>query len=203
MTATSDLTTAVPPTRLTTSEMLAAIASCRPFAHALAKRFHLTNPNVPLRDLNAAAMFALKVAALKFDPSRGNKFITPAGLYIKIELINYCRVESARGMHVPTDHKPYYAPAPSGFAEPWQHPTTTDERNELGEDFWESVARTLDDRDARVILRVFRDGVQQKDVAGELGVSKARVGQLYERAVRRLREREDLKELAGTGRKVA
>lgn len=183
-------------TRLTPSEMLTAIDSCRPLAMKLAKRFRATNPGIPLPDLFDTAVFGLKLAAIKYDPSRGNKFITVAYRYAFTELIQFCRVESARGMHVPEDHKPYYAPAPKVLAEDWQHPVTTDSHDELGEDFWRSVVRTLDARDARVILRVWRDGLDQKEAGAELGISRARAQQLHQRAMERLKGREDLRALA-------
>lgn len=185
-------------TRLSTAEMLAAIDSCCPLTYSLAKRFRATNPTIQFAELHAVAEFGkLKIAALKFDPSRGNKFITVAHQYIRFELLAFCHLESARGMHVPEAHGPFHAPTSRrGITEEWHHPAVTDDRNELGEDFWVSVSRGLDARDAGVILKMFRDGITQPDVADEMGLTKQRVGQLVKRAMERLRRRGDLKELA-------
>lgn len=104
-----------------------------------------------------------------------------------------------RGPDVAVNHEPHYASA----MVPIDASKDRDSRlhredgvNELGEDFWLSVVKSLEDRDAHVVLRVFRDGKKQNEVAREMGLSKQRVGQLYERALLKLSRRKDLEELA-------
>jgi RNA polymerase sigma factor (sigma-70 family) len=184
--------------RLSTDEMLAALKQWRGLALIQAKRFRRTNPALRLRDLFECALAAQKHAVLKFDPARGNSFSTVAYRYAHLALIEYCRVESARGMHVPSSgHDPYFAPEPGRFDEEWRHPTVCDERDDLGADFWQSVSRSLDRRDAFVLVRVFRDGLKPVQVAAELNLSRNRISQIVQRALEKLQTRADLAELAG------
>jgi DNA-directed RNA polymerase specialized sigma subunit len=186
------------PTRLTPAGMLAAVESCHRLAWQLAYRFHAKNPAIRLTDLHDVAAWALKVAAVKFDPSRGLKFVTPAYRYVWLALIDFCRVESARGMHVPQSHPPYYAPRPLPIRETWQTPQGAcgPRVNELGEEFWQSVARDLTSRERELVLAVFRDGLSRTAARKRMGITKQRAGQLFAAAMVRLRGREDLKELA-------
>lgn len=192
------------PSRLTTAEMLAALDSVAALAWSLASRFHATNPIARLDDLHECAATAFKHAVLVYDPTRGNKFTTVAYRFAYFALIEFVRVESARWMHVSSDHKPYYAPAPVKVepGEDWWHPPATSVQPDASyedQTFWESVTRTLHSRERAIVLGVFRDGKEQKELAREMGVSKARVGQLYQRAIEQLRGRADLRELAGEG----
>lgn len=176
-----------------------AVESCTPLAHHLARKMQALNPAVPLREFNAAALTALKLAALKFDPARHAKLSTYAWRVIWHELILLARNESARGMHVPTDHDPYYAPRPQAITAGWHHPRAayTQAVADLGEDFWRSVSRTLCPRERQVVIGVFREGKTLKSLGPELGISKQRASQLLEAAMEKLRRRGDLKELAG------
>jgi RNA polymerase sigma factor (sigma-70 family) len=192
------------PVGLSLTALLDLIESCRPLAHHLARKMYTLNPGTPLREFNDAATAALKVAALKYDPVRQAKFSTYAYVGIWRELINFARNESARGMHVPTDHPPYFARRPASITANWHHPRATcladatASVNDLGEDFWRSVARTLCHRERLIIIGVFRDGKTLKAIGPELGISKQRAGQLYEAAMVKLARRDDLKELTQT-----
>ncbi len=183
-------------TRLTPDGMLAAVESCKALAMSRARSFRAGNPAVPLRDLMETAEYGLRLAALAFDPTRGTAFTTLAYRYVTTELIRFCRLESARGMHVPEGHGRYFAVVRSGFGEPWQHPPAP-AAGGPEPDFWEHVARGLDRRDAAALVGYYRDGRSQGQVAAALGVTEQRAGQLIRRAVAKLRGRRELAGYAG------
>jgi DNA-directed RNA polymerase specialized sigma subunit len=64
---------------------------------------------------------------------------------------------------------------------------------EFPKDFWKRATRRLDQRERRIIIGVFRDGVQQLTLAAEFDVSKQRVGELHKRALMKLRKRKNMK----------
>src|SRR5262245_7950629 len=76
------------PIRLTAEQMLEAVSSCDKLAWKLAYTFHTTNPICDVEELYEVAVSAMKHAALRFDPSRGLKFITPAYQYARFALID-------------------------------------------------------------------------------------------------------------------
>ena len=182
--------------RMTPDEMIAAVESCNKLAWKLAYAFRRQNPSVPAAELYAVAVAAMKHAALLFDRNRGNKFITPACQYARVALISFCRRESARGLHVPESHEPYFAPPMRRTLAAWQHPVTRDERDDLGADFWRSVLKDLCEGDRAAVLAVYRDDLTYSEAAARLGVTKQRVQQKLKRAVAKLRGRADLEQLA-------
>lgn len=185
------------PSRMTPEEMLTAVESCNALAWKLAYDFRRQNPSIQPGELHAVAVAAFKHAALLFDKTRGCKFITPACQYARFALINYCRRESARGMHVPESHEPYFAPPMRRTLASWQHPAVHDERDEFGEDFWQAVLRDLCEGDRAAVLAVYRDDMSYSEAAVRLGVTKQRVQQKLKRAMAKLRARADLRQLAG------
>lgn len=196
------------PNRLTPDQMLSALDSIAALAWQLAASFAKTYRDLDLHELHAVASWAFKVAAMKYDPRRGAKFITVAYQYARFELIHYCRCEVARGLHVPENHPVWFAPrlATVGVnAKEHEHNPHDHRANpnsllarlaDLGEDFWTSATRTLDRREREVIIGTFRDDQRQIDIAARLGISKQRVGQLLDRAMLKIGKRDDLKRLA-------
>jgi hypothetical protein len=99
-----------PASRMTTDEMVKAVAACDAMAWRIAQKFRFTNPRADLEELHAVAIAAFKMAALKFDTTIGRaKFSSYAYQAAWYELVLYCRNESANGMHVPSGDI-YYAP---------------------------------------------------------------------------------------------
>lgn len=182
--------------RMTPDEMAAAVESCDALAWKLAYDFRRQNPSIRPDELYLVAVAAMKHAALLFDKSRGNKFITPACTYARYALISFCRRESARGMHVPESHEPYFAPPMKRTLAGWQHPAVRDERDDLGDDFWRSVLRDLCEGDRRAVLAVYRDDMSYSEAAARLGITKQRVQQKLKRAMAKLAARTDLEQLA-------
>lgn len=187
-------------TRLTPDEIAEKLATHAGMVWKIAIDLHAKNRNLSLEDIHGAVQLGFVRAASMFDPSKGLQFGTyayPAGWR---EGVIYCHAEQAGGFHVPMSHPCWKCPAMAGV-HPWiadRHRSDDPATVRFPSDFWEHATRDLAPPDKRVILRMFRDGKTQTEVASELGVSKARAQQIHARAMLRIRSRaEELKVYLG------
>ncbi len=69
-----------------------------PFAYYMANTFK--NSAVEIEDLHSVALIGLVKAAKQWDPKRGAKFTTYAGIVIKYEILQLLRKENKRLSHI-------------------------------------------------------------------------------------------------------
>jgi len=174
----------------TPEELLASNAA---MIVAIAKKLKATNDRASLADIVAEVRVGFLQAAKRFDPSLGNTFGTyawPAGWNSGAA---YCRLEQARGLHVPTNHPAFRPEMTPVFEDSLTKDVDAEDRTELPLDFWQRVTRVLTPRERAVILMVYRDGLTQAEAARKIGVSRARGGQIVQAAIQRLQKCESLK----------
>lgn len=139
-------------------------------------------------DWYGIAAEALCKAAINFDESLGNKFSTVAVTYInkaisqKMQTANaYYRIES-KGVV-----SSYNEQIPSDFGEGielWEALESDDnvEKTILDRIFIKQLLSGLDERES-YIVRSIASGYTERELGEEMGISAARVGHIYNRAV--------------------
>lgn len=160
-----------PPDELCTREELAD--RYFPLVASLAARYA---PDEYWRlELISEGLCALLEAYDRFDRTRGVGFAAYASFRVRGAMLDLLRREMRHADRVvELEH------ALSAAVEPEE----TDYRLELVR----AALDRLDQRDRRIIEAILLEGLTQREVAAELGVSPPRINQLYHRALKRLRE---------------
>jgi len=158
------------------------------------------NRRVPLEDIHAHVRLGFVRAASKFSPAWGCQFSTYAYRSGWREGVTYCRLENARGFHVPTCHPAWTAPRSVWIDRDFDVPdkSSQEEISDPG-DFWVKALRRLPLTQKKVLRGTYRDKKFDREIAAEIVLSTARVGQIRKEALRKLKARTSLL-LMATGR---
>lgn len=171
--------------------------------------FHRLNPRMELDDLYQEAAAAFVKSSQTYDrrrvnPVTGKPYTVSGygGYAVYCQLQTYFETYNRRGMNGRANGGtgPNATPMPGVVSfEAIRATWRSREPHELGREddrtdltgFWLAVEKSLADqpRALRVVRLHYRDGMYLNRVAGLLGVSKVRAGQMRDQALRLLRER--------------
>lgn len=108
-----------------------------------------------------------------FDPQKGYAFATYAWPWIRGAALREAkRTAPLREFHAAIEH---------------DIPVSEARVHEEDQEEAQALVRSLPPRHRLLVERLFFDGVRQRDVAGEMGLSRARVGQLLTEALQAMR----------------
>ena len=166
------------------------------FVISVAKKYQ--NRGLPLTDLIGEGNVGLLTAARKFDPDQGVKFISYAVWWIRQAILAALNTGDVR-LDAPLDPDGDRSLIERFIAE--DLPDTEDQAmDRFLSDEIEQALNTLQRRDAKVLRLYFGlDGGREhtlEEIGGMLGVTRERVRQLRDRALKRLRDGEVGKALA-------
>src|SRR6266513_2914629 len=162
------------------------------FVISVAKKYQ--NRGLPLTDLVGEGNVGLLTAARKFDPDQGVKFISYAVWWIR-QAILAALARQGRTVRVPLNRTADL----SRIVRTAEYLRQTLRREPTPEEI-EDALNTLQRRDAKVLRLYFGlDGGREhtlEEIGGMLGVTRERVRQLRDRALKRLRDGDVGKALA-------
>lgn len=171
------------------------MASCEGYVRHVAIRTCRKFPHVRFEDVVEEGRYGLSLAAVRYDPGRGAKFITYAAWYVNVCVQKYVRREAARGFTFPhagpiklmLAHQDEVLDAHHrGRVRPGTGATDAADSAAL---FWAEVGRVLDPRERLILDRVYRHDETLKAAGDRLGVTRERARQLHDRALEKVKRR--------------
>ena len=157
------------------------------FVVSVAKQYQ--NQGMSLNDLIDEGNIGLMKAAQKFDETRGFKFISYAVWWIRQSILQAIS-EQSRIVRMPLNQVGLQAKisrASTEFEQQYQRRPSAEELADL----LDTALQVLTDRERLVLKMLFGIGraeMTAEEVATSLGLTRERVRQIKERALRRLRE---------------
>lgn len=147
------------------------------------------NPSVEWRDLYQAGALGLIHAADSYDSAMGERFDRYARAHIEFEMIRVIKKSRARerslGRHSPSDHVMRRPAAEANVAPLESRPDVLCERREMRDKVARAIAR-LPVRYGRVLVWHYSDNMSLRQIASRLGVSDSRIGQIRDKALRKV-----------------
>ena len=157
------------------------------FAVSVAKQYQ--NQGMSLPDLINEGNLGLIKAAQKFDETRGFKFISYAVWWIRQSIIQ-ALAEQSRLVRLPINQSGTLSRLQKVSAKFEQVNGRTPSDESLSREI-NCVLHTLSDREAEIIRRSFGIGCQEltiEEISDKFGVTRERVRQIKEKAIRRLKQ---------------
>lgn len=170
-------------TRLTETQRRLA-ARFTPLASKIART--INHQRLPEEDAEAIAMVGLTESASRFDSSRGKSFGTFAGYRIAGAVRDAIRKARPMGYRVGNDAGPTTCSISDGVDQAAPENHLVDDL-----DAFEARLTDLPPVEAALCRAIYRDGLSQSDFAKAQGLSKSRVNRIHNRALARLRHREE------------
>lgn len=183
---------------LTPEQAAAVLAKHEAMCWWLARRVGGGMCHQDIEDLASVIRTQFLIAAETYDPDRGIKFGTYAVQIAGMRARRAARLMKSRGVRVPIAYDVENVPAVADLNEPVGDdgtevldfvaaPEPDATVVELPGEVWDRVASVLEGSRLRCVLYHFRDGLSFAEIGRRLGVSKSRVGQLMDSAIRVLR----------------
>lgn len=191
------MTTATRPRdRLTRAEAHRQILKWKRLAAKFAAK-HTARCFADRQDNFQAAMLGLVQAVPTFDTSRGNAFQTHAIWEVRGRLTAVARDRRRGGVKYAPDRFSRFSVPMTDLHRDEKlqarahHPAVTDPEPDLdADDLWRLVRKhAVCKLDYLLVRAVYAHGLQQKDIADAIGLSRTRVKKRVARTMRRLRER--------------
>jgi RNA polymerase sigma factor (sigma-70 family) len=175
-----------PPKRLTPDERELLLARHEGLVKAIAAKWKRSYPQLELEDLASEIRLGFVIAANRFDTSIGRPFIAYACRWARGCVRMFIQREVASGTRVPRLHGTVFVNIARLTVDD-AIPERVNHESEVPVDFWPRVEQILGERLTRVVQMRFCNELPLNACAKELGVSRRRIQQLQQDALKRLR----------------
>ena len=186
------------------------VAEWDDYAWQQANHYHrLTGYRGDAEDYHAAATLGLWVGATRYDPGTGNEFSTFALHWVKHFVRRHAMRERSQGLggglgkYLETTVVPFSVLDGKDRRRPFTLPAPRPDESSLAaaeaDEFWRRATAGLTRLEGVVVRLYYRRRLSDQQVAEVAGVSRARVQQLRESALRRIRASGSLAAYAGEG----